>query len=189
LILLLDETRFKSGYARNAWGGLIRLTVFKVLPLFQEGGGERKMPIMSAHGQNDARGTARVLALTARDCIRDPAKASVQKVTLNNVYRLLENYRVNAFFGLQPTRHLPPRKTETISLLPRAGRNVKDVRVALERAVDSVFAGQTKAEAILAVETVLRGIANPEKFEVPSDEDLAKAGRFFDRVLENLASG
>ena len=53
------------------------------------------MPIMAAQGQNDARGTARLLAIAARDCVSNPTVATEQTVVLNNVYRLLEAYRRN----------------------------------------------------------------------------------------------
>src|SRR5260370_36304458 len=107
------------------------------------------MPIMSAHEQNDARGTARLLALAARDSIRDPSSATEHEVALNNLYRLLEAYRVSAFFGMEPrARQFPPRVTEAISLLPRSKRRVRDVRVALEQARAAVFMGQSKDDAV-----------------------------------------
>lgn len=148
------------------------------------------MPIMSANEENDARGTARLLALVARDCIGDPGVAAAHEVALNNVFRLLEAYRANPFFGLEPrVKPFPPRGAAAISLLPRAERRVKDVRVALERAVTAVFPGQSKEDAIRALENVLRGITYPEQAGQPSANDRAKAGSFFDRLVAELNVG
>ena len=148
------------------------------------------MPIMSAQQQNDARGTTRLLALAASDSIRNASSAGSREVVLNNMYRLLEAYRVNTFFGLEPqAKPFPSRATEMISLLPRAERHVKDVRIALEKALAVVFPGQPKDEAIGTIEKVLRGITYPERFEAPSDDDRAKAGGFFDEVVARLKVG
>jgi hypothetical protein len=62
------------------------------------------MPIMSAHTQNDARGTARLLALSARDTLRSRDMATASEVALNNAYRFLEAFRVNPRFGSEPNR-------------------------------------------------------------------------------------
>jgi hypothetical protein len=144
---------------------------------------------MSAQQKNDARGTARLLALAASDCIRNPQPIpATREVVLNNVYRLLEAYRVTAFFGLEPSpRPYSARGTEAISLLPRAERHVKDVRVAMAAAQSVAFPGQSKDQAMTAVVRVLRGITYPEQFAKPSAEELAKAGSFFDEVIARLS--
>lgn len=148
------------------------------------------MPIMSAQQKNDARGTARLLALAARDSIRNPQTIpNTREVVLNNVYRLLEAYRVTAFFGLEPSpRPYSASAAEAISLLPRAERNVKDVKVAMDAAHAIAFPGQSKDEAIEAVARVLRGITYPENIAKPSDEELAKAATFFDEVVAHLSA-
>jgi hypothetical protein len=145
------------------------------------------MPIMSAQQQNDARGTTRLLALAASDSIHKRSDATSREVVLNNVYRLLEAYRANAFFGLEPrARRFPARATEAISLLPRQGRHVREVRAALEEALAAAFPGRPKEEAIGVIEDVLRGITYPQQFEKPSDDDCLKAGRFFDGLVSRL---
>jgi hypothetical protein len=145
------------------------------------------MPIMSAHGQNDARGTARLLALAARDCIRNPQRT--QEVMLNNLYRLLEAYRVTAFFGLEPSPGpYSARTAEAISLLPRAEHNVKDVKLAIEAAQAAAFPGQSKDQAVEAITRVLRGIAYPNEFVKPSAEELTKADSFFEEVITRLSA-
>lgn len=148
------------------------------------------MPIMSAQQKNDARGTARLLALAASDSIRNPQTIpATREVVLNNMYRLLEAYRVTAFFGLEPSpRPYSASAAEAISLLPRPERNVKDVKAAIAAAQAVAFPGQSKDEAMGAVANVLRGITYPENAAKPSDEDLAKAGRFFDEVVARLSA-
>jgi hypothetical protein len=148
------------------------------------------MPIMSAQQKNDARGTARLLALAASDSIQHPqAIPATREVVLNNMYRLLEAYRVTAFFGLEPSpRPYSARAADAISLLPRAERNVKDVKVAMEAAQAIAFPGQSKDEAMMAVARVLRGITYPANATKPSDEELANARRFFDEIVARLSS-
>ena len=149
------------------------------------------MPIMSAQQKNDARGTARLLALAASESIRNPQPIpATREIVLNNMYRLLEAYRVTVFFGLEPSpRPYSARTTEAISLLPRAERHVRDVKVAMEQALAVAFPGQSKDQAINAVVRVLRGITYPGQFDTPSDEDRTKAGSFFDEVIGRLNAG
>lgn len=143
---------------------------------------------MAVHERNDARGAARLLASNALDCIRHPANALERAVALNNVYRMLEAYRVNAFFGLQPPKHQCPAGSQgKLSLMPPAQRHTKEVRLALEQSVTIVFGDTPKDEAIKTLEEVLRGIAYPEDFDTPSEEDRLKATHFFDEVLAHLS--
>ena len=142
------------------------------------------MPIMAAHERSDARGTARLLAGAARDCIRNPAIAPDSEVVLNNVFRLLESYRT---LGLQaPARKRPEGVRDSLSLMPPPERHVNEVKVALERAVASAFAGETKDDAINTVESVLQALAYPGHFQQPSDAERTKATRFFEDVIRNL---
>lgn len=148
------------------------------------------MPIMSAQQKNDARGTARLLALAASDSIRNPpAIPATREVVLNNVYRLLEAYRVTAFFGLEPSpRPYSAPGAEAISLLPRVEHNVRDVKIAMEAAQAIAFPGQSKDQAMEAVARVLRAIIYPENSAKPSNEELANAGQFFDEVVARLSA-
>jgi hypothetical protein len=149
---------------------------------------EPDMPIMSARQKNDARGTVRLLAVAARDTIRGHSTAR-REVVLNNVYRLLEAYRSTAFFGLEPSpRPYSARAAETISLLPRAERNVNDVKVAIEAAQAKAFPGRSKDQAIEAVANVLRGIVYPADFAKPTNDEVARAGDFFDEFVERLSA-
>ncbi len=145
------------------------------------------MPIMAAQGQNDARGTARLLAIAARDCVSNPTVATEQTVVLNNVYRLLEAYRRNVLPEADsPARRLPPTATEVLSLLPAAERHVSDVRAALDGAVAVAFGDRPSEQAINVIEEVLRGVAYPKAHKYPSADNRAAATKFFEELLRRL---
>jgi len=141
---------------------------------------------MAAHERGDARGAARLLALMALDCIDNPEMAAEQEVALNNVYRLLESYRSNVFFGLDTPRQPFGRISDKLALTPPKERHVRDVREAIERARLAVFAKQSKERAIESVERVLRSIAYPERKVRSSPADKKKAALFFKTLLEQL---
>jgi hypothetical protein len=141
---------------------------------------------MAAHERSDARGAARLLALMALDCIDNPKVAVEQEVALNNVYRLLESYRSNAFFGLDTPRQPFRRISDKLALTPPKERHVTDVREAIEQARLTVFANQSKDRAIESVEKVLRALAYPERERKPSPTDQKKAAQFFKTLLKQL---
>jgi hypothetical protein len=143
------------------------------------------MSIMAAQGSNDARASARLLAGVAKECIEDPTTAPSRAVVLNNVYRLLETYRVNPFLGIDRTAAYPQTQ-ESEALNPLAEQHVQDVRDVLRRAVEMAFEGQSIDDAILIVEDVLRGMAYPDKFDAPKDSEKVKAMKFFSEVLKGL---
>lgn len=139
---------------------------------------------MAAHGRNDARIAARSLASTAKDCLGDPASGPAHAVALNNVFRLLEAYRVNSFFGLEPaTSHA--HAGESLLLIPPLEENVGEVRNVLDGAVATAFAGQSSDEAIAIIEGVLKLVAYPE-LGAPPDEEKTKTTHFFSEVVRRL---
>lgn len=138
---------------------------------------------MAAQGRNDARTAARLLADSAKDCLDHPATAPTHVVVLNNVFRLLEAYRVNTFFGVEPV--VGNHSAEPLSLIPPLELHVKEVREVLERAIATAFAGQSKDQAIAQIGEVLKRVAYPE-FGAPTDADKAKATRFFSEISQNL---
>jgi hypothetical protein len=142
------------------------------------------MPIMAAHNQNDARGSARVLATTVKRCIEEDYAPTRHKSALNNLYRLLEAYRAHHFveFEYQPRS---PRGPEALTLLPPPERNVLELRTALDRAFDHVYHGRPLDEAVESVENVLRSIAYPEKV-APEGVDRERAYAFLKSFIENL---
>lgn len=117
-----------------------------------------EMPIMAAHGRSDARGTARLLANMALESINNPKQGEPQEVALNNMYRLLQSFRKDTFFGREAPADVPRSSAEKLTLRPPMERNVRDVKQALEEAVTVAFAGQSKDAAIEVVENVLRWI-------------------------------
>lgn len=144
------------------------------------------MPIMAAHERSDARGAARLLAHMALDCLDNPATAIQQEVALNNVYRLLESYRSNAFFGIDTPRQPFRGVSDKFALTPSRERHVRDVREALEHARLKAFSDQPKDQAIEAIERVLRALAYPKRNEHFSDDDKRRTSRFFRALLEQL---
>ncbi len=145
------------------------------------------MPITAVHEQNDARGAVRLLATAAKDFIGNAPVALDKEVALNNVYRLLEAYKSNAFFGLEaPVVQFPSDTAESLTLLPPVERHVEDVRNALDHALRATFGKQSPEEALELVENVLRAIAYPQEHEQPSGDDRRKAKRFFEELIGNL---
>jgi hypothetical protein len=145
------------------------------------------MPIMAAHSRNDARGSARLLATAARDALANPGVARDREVALNNVYRLLEAFRAETLLDIDlSARQNPQDAAEALSLMPPVQRNQGYVRDALERAMGSAFANESRDRAIETVENVLRAAAYPNEFQVPSLDAQARTVRFFDELLRNL---
>lgn len=142
------------------------------------------MTILAAQGRNDARTAAHLLASTAKNCLVDPASAPAHVDVLNNVYRLLEAYRVNTFFGLEPVASYQSA-AEAPSLIPHPEQYVKAVRDVMERSVEVAFAGQSKDEAITEITGVLKKVAYPE-FGEPSEGEKTKATRFFSEMVREL---
>lgn len=142
------------------------------------------MPIMAAQGRNDARTAARMLASAAIDCLERPGSVPSQTIVLNNVYRLLEAYRVNKFFGL-PSAPDYSAGSNAFSH-PPLEQHVSAVRDVLQEAVATAFADVSKDDAIVEIEAVLKGLAYPERAAAPSDADKAKTVRFFSEVVQRL---
>ena len=145
------------------------------------------MPIIAANEQNDARGTARLLARAVSQYIKNPHIGADHRTALNNAFRLLEAYRTNAFFGYEPPlQENSQETTEALTLLPPIERHVSDVRTALEKAISEVFADAPEEQAIDTIENVLRAIVNPKKFRSPSPELRMKTATVFERLCQQL---
>ncbi len=145
------------------------------------------MAIMAAHGVNDARNAARLLAATAKECLAEPALAPSNKIALNNVYRLLEAYRDNPFFGMEWSPE--PDATEAISSLPPSESHLDDLKIIVDASIGTVFRDEPADRAISAIENVLRWVTYPAKFSRPenADADERKAAEFFTDFLRRLA--
>lgn len=141
------------------------------------------MPIMAAQERNDARSAARILASSAKACLDNPATAPANTVVLNNVFRLLESYRVNPFFELEPV--FDNRHFDDISLTSALEVHVSAVHDALQGAVAAAFAGQSKNAAVLEIEATLKGLAYPE-LGAPTNDARSRAANFFSEVSSRL---
>src|SRR5262245_22050003 len=148
------------------------------------------MPIMSANAQCDARGAAWLLASAARNSISDPASAAEWYDALNNTYRLLEAFRNNVFFGLRPprTRQHVSSEADMLTIAPSSERHLAEVCDALESALASTFESMSKDQAVERIENVLRAVAAPDRFHA-SEDDKARAARFFNELLRRLGDG
>jgi hypothetical protein len=142
------------------------------------------MPIMAAHDQNDARGSARWLASTARRGLEEPPYASSHVSALNNLFRLLEAYRAHRFagFDFEPRSARGP---EALTLLPAVERHIVDLRVALDRAFDEVYQGQDRDQAVTSVEDVLRAAAYPES-GASQDRERRRVSSFLEKFIDHL---
>ena len=139
------------------------------------------MPIVAANERGDVRGSTRFLANTVRGyVVNRPAIDRFEKVYLNNLYRLLEGYRTHRVVAFE---HGPKPATGSgaLTLLRPTVSNVRDLRIALEKALRSVY-GNTE-DAAVSVETVLMAIAESHKAK---RRDADKTTRFLDAFIENL---
>lgn len=143
------------------------------------------MPIMAANERNDARTRAWLLAATAKEFLSGSEDDPDRKVVLNNVYRLLEAFKSNPFFGLEPPRHdYGQRGRADIPLQPRVGQGIGELRIALKKAMATAFEGQSEEGAITTLESTLRTATHsPEKL---SPNDREKALLFLDSLIKNL---
>lgn len=144
------------------------------------------MPIMASHGRSDARGTARLLANMALASIDNPKSGASQEVALNNMYRLLQSFRTDVFFGREMPASSREVAAEKLTLRPPEEQNVRQVREALEKATAIAFKDQPKERAIEVVENVLRWIAYPKKTSQPSAAHRSQTAAFFKELVEHL---
>lgn len=143
------------------------------------------MAIMAASEWSDDRSTTLLMAEKALECLKDPNKIPAAATLLNNVYRLLEAFKGNPFFGYVPEEPVetPDLDWATVAMEP----HVADVRYAIDEALKAVFSGEPVEVAIGNVEGVLRGMVAPEKFPAPQPADRDRAVRFFSALSERLA--
>ncbi len=145
------------------------------LPKPQGEPGEQSMPIMAAHDQNDARGSARVLATTVKRCIEEDYAPSKHKSALNNLFFVGFDYEPRSARG-----------PEALTLLPPPERNVVELRMALDQAFDNVYHGRALDDAVNSVENVLRSIAYPKPPGGAENVDRELASAFLKSFIDNL---
>ena len=140
------------------------------------------MPIMAASDQNDARGSARVLANLVIKSIEGPRARDFNIAALNNLFRLLEAYRSHRFVGSEYEPR-SARGPEVLTLLPPTERHVADLRRALSDALDVAYKGEHHEDALNSIENVLRSAA---KKEPAREEERRRASAFLRAFVENL---
>src|SRR6267143_4564823 len=143
------------------------------------------MSIMAASEWSDDRSTTLLMAQQTLDCLRDETKVASAAVVLNNVYRLLEAFRGNPFFGYVPDEpaDAPDLEWASVAMEP----HVADVRYAIEEALKAVFRGQPHENAIEAVEGVLRALVAPKRHPALQAAEKERAVRFFSELSQRLA--
>jgi hypothetical protein len=143
------------------------------------------MPIMASHGRSDARGTARLLANMALESIANPTRGDPQEVALNNMFRLLQSFQKDLFFGQETPDQRTPTSADKLTLRPPSERHVREVKEALEQATAAAFGDVSKDQAMASIEKVLRSIAYPSKASATATER-ARATSFFKELVERL---
>jgi hypothetical protein len=143
------------------------------------------MPIMAASEWSDDRSTTLLMAEKVLECLQDQDKVQSAATVLNNVYRLLEAFKGNPFFGYVPEEPVesPDLDWASVAIEP----HVPDVRYALEEALKAAFSGQQPETAIGVVENVLRALVAPDRFPVPKPAERERAVRFFSELSQRLA--
>jgi hypothetical protein len=143
------------------------------------------MPIMAVHEQNDARGSARVLANTAKRCINREIQPEEHRVVLNSLYRLLKAYRTHRFtaYEYEPRSQ---RGSEALTLMPPMDRHVLDLRAALSRAFSEAYNGETEENAFDLIESVIKSIASRDLDRPSQDSERQRASAFLDAFINNL---
>lgn len=140
------------------------------------------MPIAASSEQNDARGSAWLLAHMAKDFLEHPQPVASGAPVVSNMQRLLEAYRAHGFYGFD-YRPRADTQAEAFSLLPPAERRVRDVKEALDTAFAAAY-GSNK-DASLKVTGVLNSMAKAD-LEAYSNQDRQKVIEFLEKFIDAL---
>ena len=140
------------------------------------------MPIMAVQDQNDARGTARLLASTAKRSLEESSDTPGSKVALGGLFRLLKAYRSHRLVGFeyQPRHDLG---LEGMTIVPAGESHVGDLRTALDSALEEVYQDTDQDVALEALEQVLRSVANKTQ---PEPYELRRTTEFLGSFLQKL---
>jgi hypothetical protein len=140
------------------------------------------MAIMAVQDQNDARGTARLLAYEAMRSIEErDSKTAASRVALSGLFRLLKAYRAHrlAGFEYQPRRD---NAYEGMTIVPAGESHVGELRSALHDALAEVY-GQNQEEGLEALEQVLRAVAQEAQAE---PREVERTTEFLGSLLRKL---
>lgn len=123
------------------------------------------MTLISRHGEDDTKIVARRFAMLAMSYLDDPrkAKSRTAKIPIQNIYRLLEMYRYDAFAdeGRRGVLALDRLSGDAQThVLPSAPKWHVEIKVALQSAVEATYAAkQATRAAIDEVEGDLQALA------------------------------
>jgi hypothetical protein len=140
------------------------------------------MPIMAVQDQRDARGTAWVLANTARRCIDEFTYQPTDKIALNGVFQLLKAYKVHRLAAFD-NESRSSRPKGALPSAPAAERHMPELRRALSAALSTAYRGRGEDEAIEDIERVFRSLARKEAEE---PELIRQTSAFLDCFVRNL---
>jgi hypothetical protein len=124
---------------------------------------------------------ARDLALRAEELFATPAQVAPDEVSLQNIFRLLEMYRFNAFMGYSPRGVLEVREVRRRPEVNAADGEV--LRHALDAARNAVFPNDDKQDVVLRLEQLVSAVAGQATLD---PAELQKAKRFFQEVATAL---
>lgn len=141
------------------------------------------MPIMAVQDQNDARGTARLLAYEAMRSIEErDARTAASRVALSGLFRLLKAYRAHRLAGFE---YQPRRDTayEGMTIVPAGESHVSELRCALGGALVEVYGQNREEEGLEALEQVLRAVAREAQAE---PQEVRRTTEFLGSLLRKL---
>lgn len=147
------------------------------------------MTIITRTDEDNTRLVARRFATLAMSYLDDPkkAKSRTAKIPLQNIYRLLEMYRYNAFAdeGRRGVLALDRSMDAPVAIpSPSAPKWHLEIEVALKSAVDATYAeGKEKKAALDEVEDDLQALATKGKLPQPRAEKVRKFLQTFESSL------
>lgn len=121
------------------------------------------------------------LASAAVTLFRDPQAAGTDKVALQNIYRLLEMYRFDAFVGYNPKGVLELRKVSAGAEVNIAGGEI--LRRALDIAKNTVFPNTEKEIVVDRLERLVSEMARQDALDMGEQQN---ASRFFQELSTAL---
>ncbi|HLA23391.1 MAG TPA: hypothetical protein VJZ93_02545 [Candidatus Nanoarchaeia archaeon] len=110
---------------------------------------------------------AYLLSEIALRCIQNPELGPDNSTGLNNIYRMMELYRLTS-----------PSFVDS---------EIKEVYSVIKDAAESIFPDKRRKVVAKNIEVVLRKLASPKKSEKPKEEDLRNAEKFFSHLKSELA--
>jgi hypothetical protein len=146
------------------------------------------MTIISRVETDNTKRVAKRFAALAVSYLDDPhkAKSRTAQIPLQNIYRLLEMFRYDAFAdeGRRGVLALDRSESGKVSMAPRPPEWHLQIKGALKSAMDSTYAdGQTREKALDEVEGDLHTLATKGKLPPPKAEKVRKFLTTFENAL------